>query len=160
MDNSTITFVTVILPLIGGGFGYFIKHQLEKKKKFQSKITDERRELYQQFVDFVIDILRNTKSNSKLNESDILNTLFNFYKKYVLYASPEVINTYSDYFQYLYKLNELNSKIDTKTHIQKLTRVIKAMRKDLGLTNKNLGNDGEMIFRALFTDFDEIFESQ
>lgn len=157
MNDSIMTLITIILPIIGGGIGYFIKHQLEKKKKLQSKVTNERRELYQQFVDFVIDILRNTKTGEQQNESEILDTLFNFYKKYVLYASPQVINTYSDYFQYLYKINEEENKMDNRTHFQKLTRILKAMRKDLGLKNKKLGEDGEMIFRALITDFDEIF---
>jgi hypothetical protein len=33
---------------------------------------------------------------------------------------------------------------------------MKAMRTDLGLSNKNLGNDGEKIFRAILSDFDKI----
>jgi len=33
---------------------------------------------------------------------------------------------------------------------------MKAMRKDLGLSNNNLGCDGEKIFRALITDFDKL----
>lgn len=160
MDNSIMTLLTIILPLLGGGVGYFINHQLEKKRKLQSRVTNERRELYQRFVDFVIDILRNTKTNSQQDEPEMIDTLFNFYKKYVLYASPQVINSYSDYFQYLYKLNEEGGKMDNRIHFQKLTRIIKAMRTDLGLTNKKLGKDGEMIFRALITDFDKIFEKK
>lgn len=152
-----MTLLTILLPLIGGGVGYFIKHQLEKKKQLQSKVNNERRELYQQFVDFIIDILKDTKTGNKQNDSDYIDTLYNFYKKYVLYASPQVINTYSDYFQYLYRINEDGNKMDTKTHIQKLTRILKAMRKDLGLTNRKLGKDGENIFKALFNDFDKIF---
>lgn len=35
---------------------------------------------------------------------------------------------------------------------------MKAMRADLGLSNKNLGRDGEKIFRALIKDFDTIIK--
>lgn len=32
------------------------------------------------------------------------------------------------------------------------------MRTDLGLSNKNLGHDGVLIFRAFLTDFDKTFK--
>jgi hypothetical protein len=77
-------------------------------------------------------------------------------KKYILYASPRVINTFSDYFQYLYSINESSNKTESLVHFKKLSRIMIEMRKDLGLSNKNLGKDGVKLFRALITDFDRI----
>lgn len=37
---------------------------------------------------------------------------------------------------------------------------MKAMRADLGLSNKELGEDGERLFRALITDFDKLIKWQ
>lgn len=154
MDNThIITLLTIGLPLIGAGIGYLIKSQLEKKKELNNELNKQRREIYQNFVNLVIDIFANSKF--KKNATDYnLKQLFEFYKKYVLYASPNVIKAFSEYFQYLYNKEEE----DTKQHLSLITRIMYEMRKDIGLENKGLGENGEMLMRALITDFDKIFK--
>ncbi len=154
--NLIITISTITLPIIGGAVGYFIKHNIDKKRELLSEVIKERRELYQHFVNLVIDIFSGSKTGKKQPDKLLLTKLFDFYKKYVLYASPEVINYFSDYFQYLYLANEETNTLDHNLHFRKLRRIMKAMRADLGLSNKKLGDDGEKIFRALITDFDEL----
>lgn len=156
--NLTITTLTIILPIVGGIVGYFIKHNIDKKRELLSQVTKERRELYQHFVNLIIEILSGAKSGKKQPDVQLLSKLYEFYKKYVLYASPNVINTFSDYFQYIYFSNDESNAIDHNTYFRKLSRIIKAMRSDLGLSNKELGKDGERIFRALITDFDKIIK--
>jgi len=153
-----IPILAVVLPLIGAGVGYLIKQSIEKKKELITEVTKERRELYQQFVDLIIDIFSGTKTGKQSKDGELLKKLYGFYKKYVLYASPEVINSFSDYFQYLYSAGGETDKLDHKTHFTKLTRIMLEMRKDLGLPNKNLGKNGENLFRALITDFDRIMK--
>ncbi len=154
--NSIITILAIVLPLLGAGIGFLFRHSIEKKKELTSEITKERREIYQQFVNLIIGIWSDSKSGKKSN-SNLTEKLYEFYKKYVLYASPGVIITFSDYFQFLYDANRAeNAEIDTKNHLIKLTTIMAAMRKDLGLSNKNLGENGEMLLRAMFTDYDEI----
>ncbi len=152
--DITIPLLTIIFPIIGGVIGYFIKASLDKKKDLISEVTKERRELYQKFIDLVIDIFKGTKTNHN-QDKQFVSKLYDFYKKYVLYASPEVINSFSDYFQYLYSSNEENP-LDHKIHFKKLTKIMISMRSDLGLSNNNLGVNGEKLLRALLTDFDRI----
>jgi len=156
--NTLVTILTITLPILGGVIGYFVKHNIDKKRELISEVTKERREHYQQFVNIVIDIFSGTKSGKQQADTNQLSKLFEFYKKYVLYASPEVINNFSDYFQYLYTANGENGQLDNNIHFRKLSNVMKAMRADLGLSNKNLGVDGERIFRALLTDFDKLIK--
>lgn len=156
MDTTLIiTLLTITLPLFGAGVGFLIKHNIEKKKDLMSEVTKTRRELYQQFVDLIIDLFENTKTGKQQPEKQLMTKLYAFYKKYVLYASPDVINAYADYFQYLFS-HDASNTMEAKVHFKKLTRILAAMRKDLGLKNKNLGKDGERLFRALITDFDKI----
>ncbi len=41
-----------------------------------------------------------------------------------------------------------------------LARVFKHMRRDIGLSNHGLGDDGEKVFRAILTDYDEIIKAR
>lgn len=155
VDNTQlITILTIGLPLIGAGIGYLIKSQLEKKKELNNELNKQRREIYQNFVNLIIDIFANTKL--KKNSSDQnLKQLYEFYKKYVLFASPNVIKAFSDYFQHLY---DQNKEENLKLHLSLITKIMFEMRKDIGLENKGLGENGEMLMRALITDFDKIYQ--
>lgn len=146
-----------MLPIVGAGVGYFIKDTIDRKKTLSSQITEERRTLYQQFVNLVIELFSQTKTGKKPPDNKFVNDLYAFYKKYILYASPGVINSFSDYFQYLYSINDKKEEKDNyRKHLGLLTKIMKEMRKDLGLKNHGLGRDGIRLLRAMLTEFDKI----
>lgn len=158
MNSQTIiTVLSITLPLLGAGIGYLIKSSIEKKKELTNEITKERRAIYQQYVNLIIGIFANTKANKSNNPNKMLTDLYEFYKKYVLYASPKVIIAFSDYFQFMYHQDE-NEEVDSRTHLLLMTKIMVEMRKDLGLKNNDLGKNGQMLMRALIKDYDIIIK--
>jgi hypothetical protein len=120
--NLTITILTIFLPIIGGIIGYFIKYYVDKRRELLTEVTKERRELYQHFVNLIIDVFSGTKTGKKQQDNLLLTKLFDFYKKYILYASSEVIIYFSDYFQYLYSGNGDTNTLDHSVHFKKLSK--------------------------------------
>ncbi|MES2578369.1 MAG: hypothetical protein V4589_12215 [Bacteroidota bacterium] len=158
MNTQTlITVMTISLPIFGAGIGYLIKHSVEKKKELTNELTKQRREIYQQYVNLVIDIFSGDKTKKKKSNVNMLTELFEFYKKYVLYASPNVIKAFSDYFQFIYKQEE-TIDTDSKKSLEYITKIMFEMRKDIGLNNDGLGKNGEMLLRALINDYDKIWK--
>ena len=157
MNANLTTIMTISLPFLGAGIGYLIKHYIEKKKEISNELTKQRREIYQQYVNLIIDIFSNSKLNKKNNNTSMLSELYQFYKKYVLFASPNVIKAFSDYFQYVYNQNDSEDN-DSKKSLELITKIMFEMRKDIGLNNKGLGKNGEMLMRALITDYDRIWK--
>lgn len=155
MNSQLITILSISLPIIGVIVGYFIKHNIDKKRELNSEIARERRVIYQQYVNLVIGIFANTKTKKNDNQDKIVNDLFEFYKKYILYASPDVIKVFSDYFQFIYH-QDTNVNFDTRTHLLHITKIMAEMRRDLGLNNKGLGKNGEVLMRAILKDYDEM----
>ena len=151
MNSSNVSNLAVLLlPIIGGFIGYFIKYFLDRQKDFTSEIDRERRKHYQDFIDLIINLFETTKN--KADETiplDFQSKLYNFYKKYMLYASPNVINNFSNLFQYIYTQEGEGNELNSREILTKLSKVIKAMRSDLGLSNKGLGKNGENIFKAI-----------
>ena len=146
--------MSIVLPLIGAAIGYFIKQSIEKKKELLSEVTKERRLIYQQYVNLIMDIFANTKeSNGK--KINMVEELYGFYKKYMLYASPNVIKAFSDYFQFLYTQD---TQANLSKNMKLLSKIMLEMRKDLGLKNNGLGSNGEMLLRAILKDYDQILK--
>ena len=156
MESKTvITLLSIVLPILGAIIGYFIKDYIDKKKELVSEITKERRAIYQQYVNLVIGIFANQKTTKKDNSDRLVKDLFEFYKKYVLYASPAVIAAFSNYFQLIYH-QDTNTNFDTKSNLLYMTKIMAEMRKDLGLDNEGLGKNGEVLMRAIIKDYDDI----
>lgn len=153
MGEKTIeVFLTILLPLLGAGVGFLLKRYLDKKRELSNENAKERRQAYQDFVNIIIDLFAGEKTQKKPFN---ISRLFEFYKKNVLFAPPNVVNAFGDYMQYLYKFDSSDPN-QSAEHIRKLTNVLKHMRKDLGLSNKKLGDNAEKLMRAIIKDFDSI----
>lgn len=158
MTQTEMTILTVSLPFIGAGFGYLIKHYIEKNKEIANELTKQRREIYQQYVNLIIDLFSKDKIQKNKKEDNLLAELFEFYKKYILYASPNVIKAFSDYFQFIYNQNDSENIEYSKKSLEYMTKIMLEMRKDIGLKNDGLGDNGEMLIRALINDYHEIWK--
>jgi hypothetical protein len=152
-EKALTVLVTILLPLLGGGIGFLLKRYLDKKRELFNENAKERRQAYQDFVNIIIDIFAGTKD--KKDKPFDIKRLYDFYKKNVLFAPPKVVNAFSDYMQYIYGFDS-NDPAQSAEHIKKLTEVLKQMRQDLGLSNKDLGPNGEKLMRAIINDFDTL----
>lgn len=156
---DSISQVNLWMPLIilaFGGVGWLIQQNINAKKELLSEVAKERREHYQKFVDLVFSLFSGVKTDKEIKPEKMVAEIYQFYKKYVVYASPAVIKAFSDYFQFLYAHTD-NIESDSKESFRKLGRIMLAMRRDLGLSNRNLGKDGEVLFKAILKDYHKWF---
>ena len=105
-------------------------------------------------------LICNNQDKTTMSTSEMIKKMKDIHKKYILYASPSVIISFSDYFQYLYSTNETTHPVETKKLFIHLSKIMIEMRKDLGLINRKLGKNGELLFRSMFTDYDRIINEQ
>jgi len=160
MENWIITIIVASIGLIGGVSGYLLRYLLDKKKELVSENRKITRELYQEFVNRVVELFKSSKETKEDNTgvamNQIVEGIYEFYKKYLLYASPELVRAFGDFMQFNYR----QTAKDPKETIRRLSRVIKTMRSELGLSNKGLGEDGEEVFRAQLKDFDQFYSTK
>ncbi len=151
----SIEWFTVFFSVVTAGIGYYARHLIEKRKELQNEVNKERRKVYQEFVNLTIDQLKIIDLEDPalvvINEK-----MFEFYKTYMLYASPDVINALSDYKQFQFKYIGREDETDVKQQYQKMSKVIMEMREDLGLSNKELGTYGEKVFRTMLSNYSDI----
>lgn len=159
---TTENWLTLIGIISSGMVGYLVKYSLDKKAQFSSKNAEIKREMYQEYVNFILSFindLQDQKSDATPEQTkDAVRKMKEFHKKAVLYSSPKVINAYSDMMQHSYKSGD--GGVDGLHYMVLMTNVFKAMRKDIGLSNRGLGSGGIRLMRPLINDYDTAIKSK
>lgn len=163
MDWNTLNPVIVpaIVALFGGIIGYFLKYYLDKKAQFVSNNADVKRSAYQKFVNVTASFFIKSKQSKRVQDNAV-DELGEFYKQYVLYGSPKVVRSFANLMQVFYKREALKitkqdmTRAEQRYMFRSMTRVYKAMRKDIGLSNRTLGFGGASLMRAIITDYDHL----
>ena len=151
----------IFVPLAAGAIGFFGNMIFENRKQLKNKATEERRKIYSTFSDIMIDRLRSQETITEEQLEKINDRMFNFYKDYLLYASPDVINAIGDLQQFTFTLQQrlLNGEtieeIDRESSALylKYSQVIYEMREDLGFSIKNLGANGEHVLKSFLSNY-------
>jgi len=148
-------WLTLTGIISSGVIGYFIKYFLDKKAQFSSHNAQIKRETYQDYVDFVLNFLKNIQEQetavTEEQKKMLIDNMRKFHNHAVLYASPKVINAYSDMLQNSYH----PATNDNSAHTMVLmTNIFKEMRKDIGLSNRGLKSGAIRLMRPLINDYD------
>lgn len=88
-----------------------------------------------------------------MSQPKVTKTVAEFARKGLLYASPVVLKAFRDWRDHL--PSEGNT---TRADALRYERFVKAMRRDLGVSNWML-DDGDLA-RAVLADFDEVFPEE
>lgn len=151
---TTENWLTLLGIAGSAAIGYLIKYFLDKKAQFSSQNAEIKREIYQEYTDFILKFLNDIQEQdskvTKKQQKDIVKKMKDFHRKAVLYSSPKVVNAYSDMLQNAYRGN--NNSFHTMVL---MTNVFKAMRKDIGLSNRGLRSGAIRLMRPLINDYDE-----
>lgn len=150
---TTENWLTLIGVVGSAAIGYFVKYFFDKKAKFSSENAKIKREMYREYVEFILKFLSDIQEQgtdvTPKQQKQLIKEMKNFHRKAVLYSSPKVINAYSDMLQNSYREN--NESFHTMVL---MTNVFKAMRKDIGLSNHGLRSGAIRLIRPLINDYD------
>ena len=88
MENWITPIIIASMGLLGGIIGYLLRYFLDKKKELVSENRKITRELYQGFVNRVVELFKSVKEtkedNSGVAMKQIVDGIFEFYKKYFI----------------------------------------------------------------------------
>jgi hypothetical protein len=161
VSQNQATIIVAIFTFIGGLAGFFAKYYLDRKQAFSSANAQIKRDAYTEFLDKLLKTTSKFKDKLTLPEVEAIKREFGqynkeFYGTSVLFASPKVVKKYADFVR---NENTIQSGLYQYELMLKASRFYKAMRKDIGLSNRGLGWDGELLLRANINDYDSTIRS-
>lgn len=121
------TILTAVLTVVIG-------QTINKKREIEDAHRVFKIEIYSKFIDFTINwVFSQSRENRQaMSQQELEDYFIDFSKKLTLWASPEVIIAWSKF-----RNNANNDSTDTLLSVDNIYR---AMRKDLGNSNKGLNN--------------------
>lgn len=153
-DQATIE--VAVIALVGGLIGYLAKYYLDKKQAFSTTNADIKRKMYQGYLDELLKASSIGVGNLAPAEIKKIKDDFgvyskSFYSTSVLFASPKVIKRYANFVRHT---DKPEVELYQYELMLKSSGLYKAMRKDIGLSNRGLGLDGELLLRGNINDYD------
>ena len=124
------TTVLIIIPAISAYIGGFIQHKFSQK----TVRIDKQRECYERFFK----ALQYLINMSGTKGSDALTNFVQAFNEVLLFASPKTASVVNDYFLMLVDAENTKKIMDRETHEKYQDNLIRAMRKDLSLSNKKI----------------------
>ena len=159
---TTENWISIISIISGGCIGYLIKYSLDKRTLFSSRNAEIKREIYKDYVNTILKTVNEFQQQdgapSKSQQERLIKELQNFHKKAVLYASPKVLDKFSNMLQNAYR--EYKDEENGLRTMVLMTAVFKEMRKDIGLSSRGLGSGGIRLLRPLINDYDKIIRQK
>ena len=142
-----------LLTIMGAIAGYLVNNSLAKKREIELIVNKEKREAYQDFLDLLIDTLATINKGEEPDQKHLVQVFYNFQKRYLMYASPEVINAFGECWE------RFQNQKNPKDVLINMTKLILVFRKDLGLSNKGLGENGERLLKSIVKDYKKYFDA-
>ena len=155
LNPAVIGLLGLLLTGVGALIGYGIRYQLDKRKELVSEVNRERRAVYQQIVEFLFGMLQDTKQGKPIDTNKMVVDLYRIYSKKVLYASPQVIDALNEFMEQTQQMTAAGKSADPYRVMYRMSELMAAMRKDLGLSNKRMGKHHRRLLRVLITDIDK-----
>lgn len=120
------TVITAVFTVVVG-------QTINKRREIEDAHRVFKIEIYSKFIDFTINWVfsQNRENCHAMSQQDLEDYFIDFSKKLTLWASPNVISSWSKF-----RNNANNANIDALLSIDNIYR---AMREDLGNSNKGLG---------------------
>ncbi|NOZ45958.1 MAG: hypothetical protein GXO79_04165 [Chlorobi bacterium] len=142
-ENFSKINPNIVVAIIAGTVtitGYFITRYFEKKKIIEQQIREQKLPVYEEFIDFLFSIFKQTKNNKQINDKKLEEFFWSMNKKSILWLSDKTLKSYVTWK----KLTSSYADVENKTEydnliiMTSLENLLKDFREDIGHKNKNI----------------------
>jgi len=148
-ENISKINPNIVVAIIAGTVtitGYFITRYFEKKKIIEQQIREQKLPAYEEFIDFLFSIFKQTKNNKQINDKKLEEFFWSMNKKSILWLSDKTLKSYVTWKKLTSSYADVEDKteFDSLIIMSSLENLLKDFRSDIGHKNKNIV-DGDIL---------------
>jgi hypothetical protein len=126
--------LTAAVPVTLGLVGQFVSSDRQNRREIEARLRERKSAVYEEFIRFWMDLMMLKEKREKLvqNQSQLLEEMNNLSKPMMLWASNEVVRSYSEFRR---KSSSADSNVQERDSIDTLIRfeqMLLLMREDMG----------------------------
>lgn len=147
-----------ILLLILGTLSTFliwrVQHQKDKIKDIESQLSERKYKLYSDLVYIIFDIMNGSKIGKPISEKDLVKRMLDIKRDMFLYAPDLIFKTFTEWTL------ALNNQNNATTHFKIYFKMMKLVRKDMGMSSTKIELKDFMLFLMQSEDEYKKFQEQ
>lgn len=148
-ENISKINPNIVVAIIAGTVtitGYFITRYFEKKKIIEQQIREQKLPAYEEFIDFLFSIFKQTKNNKQINDKKLEEFFWSMNKKSILWLSDKTLKSYVTWKKLTSNYADVEDKteFDSLIIMSSLENLLKDFRADIGHKNKDIV-DGDIL---------------
>jgi len=147
-DWNTIIWVLAalspILVAIIAGIGWLYRHEKERREAVERQLSEHKYKAYITLLGIFFGAMKDTKAGKTIDQSDLVNRMFDANKDLILYGSDDVVNTYHKWI--------LMTRAG-KINFGQFGEIIISIRRDMG--NPKTKVTSEAVLRQFFVDYED-----
>jgi len=125
-------FTAALIAFSGTVWATLFAHGRVKEREIEARQFPEKSAAYDIIITLLIDSVRNVKTGDSIPEKELLDRMFEFKKKLIVWGGDGLINSWND-FEISY-----DSTANPEVIILTMENLLRAIRKDLGHKDRNL----------------------
>jgi hypothetical protein len=132
-----------LLLLLLAALGYLYRSEWERRQAVERQLSDRKYEVYVTLMNTYFDVMKAARTNTPLDQEDLIDRMNTLAKELILYGSDEVYKAY---------LLWTETGRDGNVSIKQFGKVVAAIRKDM---NPKTRVTYEEVLRLFINDFED-----
>ena len=137
VDGSNPTILAAVIvgcfTIVGSAAIASYNARCAQERVAQEANIGRKAEVYEEFMGFLVDVMKNSKDSKELASKDYDQFFFRFASKVTIYSGPRVVKAFADWRE-----SGDDEHGGRQRQLSLIERFIRAMRNDLGESNKGL----------------------
>jgi len=141
---SVLAALSPILLAILGGIGWLYRHEKERREAVERQLSEHKYKAYMTLLDIFFDMMKATKAGKTIDQTDLIDRMFDANKDLILYGSDDVVNTYQKW---------LGNARKEKVKLGQFGEIVISIRRDMG--NPKTKITSEEVLRQFIVDYED-----
>ena len=125
MKETTLTLISIILPVVCAILGWIIHRKTERIKIMENQLSDKKYNTYSEIVTMFFNTIKDTKEHKTINQKETMIKIMDAKRDILMYASDDVFKAFNNFLLTSSLMSQQDSDYAVTKSVLQLMRTIR-----------------------------------